>query len=214
MKQFEKHFENGRYILDKMIKDGLLKAVTINNHKFVVLTTTATKYLRFWDSPEDFSDKEKTQYRHKFSQIKKPTQKQLFTSVLKFELILNDQKYGKEMHLELVRVQLSNLYSSFAGTGSSVASAESITTIESSLNTKKNERVNITEQYSFSKLILHQVFGSDTAISEIEDKYEESENALKSSGVFSKASKQYEFDVCNAKVGPANKGYVENLPAT
>jgi len=197
MKQFEKHFENGRYILDKMIKDGLLKAVTINNHKFVVLTTTATKYLRFWDSPEDFSDKAKNTIPAQVF-TDKPTQKQLFTSVLKFELILKDQKYGKEMHLELVRVQLSNLYSSLAGTGSSVASAESITELELVIKSKEYERNKLWEQYTSAQSIFIHVIGDEMAQEEIEQNYTKSKNALDNSGLL-KGSKQHDFNICRAK---------------
>ena len=196
LKQFEHHFKNGRYILDKMIDDKALKLVSLNNHKFVAPTATATKYIRFYDSPKDFSDQAKNTIPAQIF-TDKPTRKQLFSSVLKFELILENEKYGKASHLELVREQFTKLYSNLYST-----SAEIIAGIESSLMVEKLELDKLELDKLEAKFYLimsiwEYVIGDKGTRLEIRENYENSKIALEKAII--KSPKQHEFDVCSIK---------------
>jgi hypothetical protein len=90
--QFKRHFgPQGEYAVRCMEEYNLIKMESLNNnYKYIYLTDTAMKYLVLKDDPRDFSDVKKNlisvQKVNKY-----PSEKQLFSSALKLELIVNDE---------------------------------------------------------------------------------------------------------------------------
>lgn len=90
--QFKKLIPSGSTIIKGMIEKRLIATENINkNYKYLYLTDTAMKYLYLKDSEIDYSDLQK----NKISVMKVskyPSEKQLFSSAYKFELLLKGEK--------------------------------------------------------------------------------------------------------------------------
>lgn len=99
----------GRYLAEQLEENGLIKTKFFNNYKYCYLTDASIKYVKYKDDPRDFSKMKKANIP-----VKKinpnPTDKVLFSSALKFDLIQTSKVLGKRAFIDNCKKVFSVLY--------------------------------------------------------------------------------------------------------
>lgn len=110
--QFIKFFggENkGRYLVEQLEKNGLIKTKFFNNYKYCYLTDASIKYVKYKDDPRDFSKMKKADIPVK-KISSNPTDKVLFSSALKFSLMQRMDICGKRKFIKQCTDTFSLVY--------------------------------------------------------------------------------------------------------